>query len=112
MTCAAVCTQLAERVTSREPRIYRAVLMTGFHVAWVLALALVAYADAVGGGCRDGMRLLGPIEDERSDSDGRERPGFDAWLDALRRWRQRSGGRSAVGGVDRLRPVSRHSQYR
>ncbi len=86
--------------------------MAGFHVAWVMVLALVAYAEVVDGACRNGLRLLGPIENELPGSTGRDRPGSDAQLDALRRWRQWSGGRSAVDGVDGLRPVSRHSQYR
>lgn len=86
--------------------------MAGFHVAWVLALAMVAYADAVDGGCRGSMRLLGPIEDEVPGSAAEDRPRLDAWLDALRRWRQWSGGRAAVGGAEGLRSVSRRSQYR
>jgi hypothetical protein len=86
--------------------------MAGFHVVWLLALAMVAYADVVDGGCRGGIRLLGPVKDEMPGAAGEVRPGFDAWLDALRRWRQWSGGRAVVGGVDGLGPVSPPSQSR
>lgn len=86
--------------------------MAGFHVAWMVALAMVAYGDAVDGGCRGSMRLLGPVEDEAPGSVDEARPGFDAWLDALRRWRQWSAGRAVVGGADGLGPVSLLRQHR
>lgn len=85
--------------------------MAGFHVAWMVALAMVAYGDVVDGGCRDNMRLLGPVEDEAPGSALEDRPGFDAWLDALRRWLQWSAGRAVVGGADGLGPVPFRSQH-
>ena len=86
--------------------------MTGFRLVWATALAMVAYAEVVDGGCRGGLRLLGPVADERPYEAGNDGPaGFDAWLDALRRWRHWSGGRSA-GSEDGSAPVSRHLQHR
>lgn len=83
--------------------------MVGFHLGWVVALAMVAYADVVDGGCRDDLRLLGPVEEQAPAGDVRS--GFDAWQDAFRRWRQRSGGRVAGSEADGLGPVPRHPQH-
>lgn len=82
--------------------------MVGFHLVWVLTLAMVAYAEA-DGGCRGATTLLGPVDDARVDPAARDRQaGFDAWLDALRRYRQRSGGRAAAGDGDGIALVPCH----
>lgn len=82
--------------------------MVGFRLVWALALAMVAYGDVVDGGCRGTVRLLGRPADE-AGSGGPTVATVDAWLEALRRWRQRSGGgRSAGSGDDGPASVSRH----
>jgi hypothetical protein len=72
--------------------------MVGQQLLGAVVLAMVVYAAAVEGGCRGGVRLLGPVEDPRIDrrcQDGTVRS--DSWQHALRRWRhQRSG---ADGGT-------------
>ena len=66
--------------------------MSWFALGWTVALAMVVYADAVEGGCRDGIRLVGAVAG-RSWAPGLGlADGVDPSAVEVRRWQHRRAG--------------------
>jgi hypothetical protein len=66
--------------------------MSWFALGWTVAVAMVVYADAVEGGCRPGLRLVGPLGAEPRDPEVRLVDGLDPSEVDVRRWQRRRTG--------------------
>ena len=66
--------------------------MRWFALGWTVALAMVVYADAVEGGCRTGLRLVGAGERRPWVRDVPLADGIDPSAVEVRRWQRRRAG--------------------